>query len=52
MTRRDEESFHMVLSMTGGFRESLVTLAILTPCLVAASRSSNALCASTRMSSS
>ena len=33
MTWRDEESFHMVLPMTGGFRESLVTLAILTPCL-------------------
>ena len=33
MTWRDEESSHMVLPMTGGFPESLVTLAILTPCL-------------------
>ena len=32
MTRRNEESFHMV-AHDRGFRESLVTLAILTPCL-------------------
>ena len=33
MTLRGEESFHMVLPMTGRFQESPVTLAILTPCL-------------------